>query len=140
MYERRLLKLADWLDAQAVKPDFDFDLDRFGMLEHGKSELTCGTVACALGGAALSGLFKNEGLSFTSSGIFVSVRYTSRSGKVYFRYEAGAKLSGISYDAAQHLFYPGLNYTRHRQKLTGPRGARNVAKMIRKFVASGGVI
>jgi len=68
MNKRRLLKLADLLEADAKnKKGVKFDLGTWGNLNEGTPEeevISCGTTACAAGLAAMSGAFKKEGLGY----------------------------------------------------------------------------
>lgn len=75
--KRRALKLADLLEKDAKnKKGIRFDLSTVftaTALEEGKDipsdyvpEVSCGTTACAMGLAAISGEFKRAGLSFQS--------------------------------------------------------------------------
>lgn len=147
MHKRRLLKLADWLEAQADarKPDFQFNLRMFGRFAKTAAPLTCGTTACALGGAALAGLFKRQGLSFQIDTSYIwrhhdehniHVIHTDQNGRRSLNFNAAQKLFGITKQEALHLFCPG---EQHTGVTDGKRGARNVAKMIREFVEAGGV-
>lgn len=80
--KRRLLKLADMLEADAKnKKRIKFDLDFVGEPSSGeermahwvgkikwKPEVSCGTTACAMGLASISGEFKKAGLSYSVAG------------------------------------------------------------------------
>ena len=65
MNKRRLLKLADLLedDAKYAK-GIKFDYLEWGTVTDIQKPASCGTTACAMGLAAVSGAFKRQGLSF----------------------------------------------------------------------------
>jgi hypothetical protein len=70
MNYERLLRLADLLEADAVRPDgIRFNLGCLVEMDmrddRDKVALNCGTQACAVGLAAISGAFENEGLGYT---------------------------------------------------------------------------
>jgi hypothetical protein len=61
-----LLKLADLLEADANNPHgVRFNLGTWITTSKGSApEMSCGTQACAMGLAAISGIFKDEGLTY----------------------------------------------------------------------------
>jgi hypothetical protein len=70
MNSERLLRLADLLEADAARPDgIKFNLGCLVELnpkdDSDKVSVNCGTQACAVGLAAISGAFENEGLGYT---------------------------------------------------------------------------
>lgn len=147
MNKNRLLRLAELLEADAVQPNgIKFDLnvwavpDGFDNLasDHGPySERTkiipvdCGTVACAMGLAAISGVFKDEGLTYT----------IESNGSLYPEYDnaqgfgAAAKFFEIRYSDATMLFSRD-GYSEY-MNMRGAVGERVVAAIIREFVATG---
>src|SRR5580704_5650057 len=67
MNKRRLLKLADLLEADAKnKKGIQFDYHHWGSVGNREEPLSCGTSACALGLAAISGAFTRAGLGYTT--------------------------------------------------------------------------
>jgi hypothetical protein len=141
MNKERLLKLADLLEADAANPiGLKFDLGVWGTTEpddfHDDAppappvSISCGTSACAMGLAVLSGAFADAGLfngSFSKSRIVPEMRASGACG-----FDAAAELFDIDETSANHLFdaacYP-------RGKRTGAEGERDVAARIREFVA-----
>jgi hypothetical protein len=133
MNKRRLLKLADMLEADAKnKKGIKFDLDYVGVAEDWSEDyqpaLNCGTVACAMGLAAISGEFKRAGLSYKTDGIWVETTINGRR-RDYDR--AAMHVFGISELQAAFLF----NASYYQGNTKGARGERNVAKRIRDLVA-----
>lgn len=136
MNKRRLLKLADLLEADAKnKSGVKFDLSIVGeSTEYGteyEPALDCGTTACAMGLAALSGAFKSSaGLSYKIDGRFIDTTVNGRR----VRYDRAAmRLFDISMKQADFLFTPGESYA-----WVTPREAEGellVAQRIRDFVA-----
>jgi hypothetical protein len=130
--KRRLLKLADLLETDAKnRKGIRFDLSTWGNVEAAdKPVLSCNTTACAMGLAAISGIFKKQGLDYelTPSGnIAIHVK------GAYGGFSAAAELFSISHDESDWLFdYPSYG---EAATLTGAKGERMVAKRIRDFVA-----
>jgi hypothetical protein len=139
MNKRRLLKLADLLEADAKdRKGIKFDLDTWGYTSKRSlavndgpiPAVSCETTACAMGLAALSGAFKREGLTYTvrdtPSFMQVDVKMGRAEGL-----DAAAKLFGITRTTAGWLFLDD-NYDGSTTKAVGERA---VAKRIRNFVA-----
>lgn len=126
---RRLLKLAGLLEADAKnKKGISFDLSLWGVADS-ENPKSCGTRACAMGLAVVSGAFKAAGLrNFEGSD---SNHLTPAIGSVW-GIEAAAILFSIHKDEAEFLFYDD-NYVDDPTK--GAAGERAVAKRIRQFVA-----
>lgn len=137
-----LLKLADLLEADAAKPDgIKFDLRAWAydanvgtpeenMLSPGQDvTLNCNTAACAMGLAALSGIFKEEGLTWEIN-LYnnMGIRYEG-----WANYDAAAKLFDIGSGSACYLFCPD-EYPLEMRK--GAEAERFVAKRIREFVGA----
>lgn len=129
MNKKRLLKLATLLEADAKnKKGIQFDLGSWGRAYDHKSPVSCGTTACAMGLAAISGAFKREGMA----GVI------NRDNEIRFRWKgraihpinAAKKLFGISHEETCSLFV----YTDGLTRTTGAAGERAVAKRIRDFV------
>lgn len=147
MNKKRLLKLADLLETDANnKNGIKFDLaviaaparnesGHFGRFDQGRAvEMNCGTAACAVGLACISGEFEKSGLSYRikDSGAFVPV-FRTREGKTYRDFwSAEMKFFGLNEPQNEFLFcawqYP-------KGKTKGAIGERYVAKRIRDFVA-----
>lgn len=136
MNKRRLLKLAGMLEADAVnKKGMRFDLSTVGQPSDWHADefvpkLDCGTTACAMGLAAISGAFKRAGLSYKVVGRDINTTMNGR-GLGYDR--AAMKLFDISMVEADFLFTPNNYY--YCGRITGADGERKVAKRIRDFVA-----
>jgi hypothetical protein len=141
MNKRRLLKLADLLEADAKnKKGIKFDLGTVGRpsdseknFKVGELEpaVSCNTAACAMGLAAISGAFKRQGLSFVITR-FGDINCTI-DGRGHFYATAAERLFEISEPEAMFLFSPS-EYC-DEEPTTGAKGERFVAKRIRDFVA-----
>lgn len=131
MNKRRLLKLADLLEADAKnKKGIKFNLFVWGEGE-GRPGIHCGTMACAMGLAALSGAFRRAGLrtrivQFGDGAWDMGVKLGGLGGT-----EAASALFDIDREAADWLFTP----TGYQDVPQGASGERLVAKRIRDFVA-----
>lgn len=135
MNKRRLLKLADLLEADASnRGGIKFDLSTVGEATDWepdyKPTLDCGTTACAMGLAAISGAFKRRGLSYILNEQTIKLTINGRPASYL---EAAQRLFGISVDAAHFRFTPGHHYD--YADVSKARGERRVAKRIRDFVA-----
>lgn len=133
MQKRRLLKLAALLEADAKnKKGIQFDLGTWGQGNMAPG-LNCGTTACAMGLAALSGVFRYAGLrkeiiKFDGESDWeIMVRCKGGTGL-----EAACNLFDIGYGDAGWLFYPDSYEGETPQ---GAKGELRVAKRIRDFVA-----
>lgn len=132
MHNRRLLRLAALLEADAKKKKgIKFDLRTFGEVKNPNKPLSCGTAACALGLAALSGAFKHQGLRYTITdhGDIDIVFY--RNGAYWCDFDAGAELFDIDDTTARWLFHPQY----YLGEKVGADSELAVAKRIRSFVA-----
>lgn len=71
---RRLEKLADYMDGldRSNKPFDKFDMGTYGVRDRDM----CNTATCAMGTAALSGLFKRQGLGFVWDTLRYGTHYT----------------------------------------------------------------
>ena len=144
MNKRRLLKLADLLEADAKnKTGVKFNL---GIVVAPSKKLplnaktvpvSCGTQACAMGLAAITGAFKRNGLSYRTYRIDPQIDQlyveTTMYGEDVEYDEAAMELFDISSEAANFLFMPGCYPIRSPKK--GSRGELLVAKRIRDYVA-----
>jgi hypothetical protein len=135
MHADRLLKLAGLLEADAANPKgLKFDLGTWGETPSPKDEIgiSCGTIACAMGLAVLSGEFEKYGLfnGAVSSKHWILPKMDETGDTGFW---AAAELFDIGYADAEHLFkhgaYPDNCPT------TGAEGERAVATRIREFVA-----
>jgi hypothetical protein len=132
---RRLLKLADLLEADARKKrGISFNLNTVGTtimwLDSRKPiALDCGTEACAMGLAAISGAFKRQGLSYKIIGRFIE---TTLNGRVQGYDKSAMDVFNLSMQEADFLFTP-CSYPQEIR--LGAPAERYVAKRIRDFVA-----
>ena len=151
MNKKRLLKLADLLEENAAnRKGLKFDLDVIGetkMDEYGVPiavPMDCNTVGCAMGLAAISGVFKRAGLEY---GIYAGIDGQGKDiwevavmmddgDREYTDIDAAVPLFGINTEAAYWLFSGSGAYNRYgANRMTGARAERMVAKRIRDFVA-----
>lgn len=134
MNKRRLLKLADLLEANAKnEKGAKFDLSGWGGSEQGPVAVSCGTTACAAGLAVISGAFKRAGLfnaSGSPDGIHPGLHVTKHN-RLY-GFDALEKLFDLGFQESSWLFSDGY-YPRELRR--GAKGERAVAKRIRDFVA-----
>lgn len=132
MNKRRLLKLADLLEADAEnKKGIKFDLNDWGFGEnYTPVEHACGTTACAVGLAIISGEFKRAGL-YNYWGETGSTRIVPGY-KDMRDWPAVRAFFGLGYEGAAFLFSADRYPT---SKTTHAAGERYVAKRIRDFVA-----
>lgn len=140
MNKRRLLKLADLLEADARKKrGIKFDLGvvvNVGKVGPNKEvKLDCGTTACAMGLAAISGAFARQGLSYKveSDELWPSdaTIFTTINGRKREYDRAAMKVFDITFKQATFLFTPSTYENTPR----GAAGERFVAQRIRNFVA-----
>ena len=146
MQKKRLLKLAALLEADAKnKRGIKFDLYIVAAPSRENSDkkdfkpqVTCGTTACAMGLAAVSGAFKRKeagGLSFIigngSNVVGEMDIHTTVMGKKMSYDNAAEKIFHISRVAARYLFAP-RSYLGRPTK--GAEGELYVAQRIRSFV------
>lgn len=136
MNKRRLLKLAYLLEADAKnKKGIKFDLGTVGEASNwGTNEfqpgMNCGTTACAMGLAAISGAFKRSaGLSYR---VCDTELMTTLNGKRADYAIAATKVFEIS-EADAHFLFTSSFYA--NAPTEGAEGERYVAKRIRDFVA-----
>lgn len=143
MQKRRLMKLAKMLEANAKKQNgikFDIETfvklsDPFDRLEVGKSvSLDCGTTACAMGLAAISGEFKKEGLFYKiDNDLWSNPKLETKwKGRVVDYDQAAVKLFNITQNQANYLFSP---WTYPYDKKIGAEGEREVVRRIKRVVA-----
>jgi hypothetical protein len=143
MNKRRLLKLADMLEADAKNATgIKFNLNTVvtpnkTLPKDSKTvPVSCGTQACAMGLAAISGEFKRSGgLSYQvqydeDDGVFIE---TTMRGVPTSYDDAAMELFDISWEEANFLFTPSDYPTRAPKR--GANGELYVAKRIRDFVA-----
>lgn len=146
MHKRRLLKLADLLEADAKnKKGIKFDLSTWAAPSDSNwmsrtfdkkldtVPVDCGTTACAVGLACISGAFKRAGLThayrrpWVGSGWMLQPKFDGSKD-----FKAVQKLFEINQQSAEFLFsaseYPD-------DKTEGAKAERFVAKRIRDFVA-----
>ena len=132
MQKKRLLKLADLLEADAKnKKGARFGMGSWGYVNDPKKPVSCGTQACAMGLAALSGAFKRAGLeAFIRSRGSIGFRLNGK--RTSDGYHAAMKIFDLSPAEAQELFTPtGSSFDE------GAEGERAKARQIRQFVKTG---
>ena len=133
MDKTRLLKLADLLEADAANPKgVKFDLSEWGTSQTKRAKIGCGTTACAVGLACISGAFKEDGLGFdidkTDPAVYeICPRFAGSYG--FYAIEGFFDIDDLT---ARRLFSMH-SYEQKEQK--GQEGERAVAKRIREFVA-----
>lgn len=136
IYKRRLLKLADFLEKL---PKERFDFSRWvGNNWGGKSNLSCGTSACAIGWASTIPSFRKAGLvlklNITNASVnykFVPAMKDDNFPTPDSSFRVGLEIFGLSKYDFDNLFVPGLS--------CGGRLAENatpkmVANHIKNFV------
>jgi hypothetical protein len=144
MNKRRLLKLADLLEADAAnKKGVKFDLNDWAKPADGRRffegdervPVSCNTSACAMGLAAISGAFKRSGLKYElqenvwTGGFSLVPTFNGKSG-----FDAAEALFEISSLTAEYLFDSDY-YAKSR----GAHAELAVAARIRKLVAGGNI-
>lgn len=129
----RLLKLAGALEADAKNPvGIKFDLGTWADFKGKAPKLDCGTTACAFGFAAISGIFKKEGLDYKAE-----IYGSSGEGDITVTFEgeegmaAAAKFFDIGSIEAHKLFTSGY-YS--GKETTGTEGEMEVVKRLRAVV------
>ena len=138
MNKKRLLKLADLLEADANNPEgAKFDIRKWG---NGKGEPTvsCGTKVCAMGLAAVSGVFKKQGLTCKveryrdlKDGFVINIGFKGENDWYTDGFIAAQRLFEITSTESDFLF----SDSSYSGRTTGRRGELYVAKRIRDFVA-----
>jgi hypothetical protein len=140
MNKKRLLKLADLLEADANNPNgIKFDLALWGKLETEPKKIpktipvNCGTIGCAVGLACISGKFKSEGLTYVTGNIGGDLGMNNFA--PVFGNETGQgaveAFFGLQYLDFNFLFVSEQYSARKRR---GKTGELAVAKRIRDFV------
>lgn len=127
MRPRRLLRLAALLEKDAAsRCGVKFNMGTWGYAARNSlPSLSCGTEACAIGVAVLSGEF--NGLTYgTILGTQITPLY-----RKWERYEAVEKYFDLSFDHARYLFSPSCYLP---EQTRGGRAERYVAQRIRDFV------
>jgi hypothetical protein len=137
MNDEALLKLADMLEADAANPKgMKFNLRKVIMVRtplDTEPSISCGTVGCAMGLAALSGEF--PGLGFTTNH---GNEYTTKWKGLRCSYSEAAELAfDIGYYTAQCLFGPQY-YPEYL--MTGADAELEVARRIRFLVEHGSIV
>jgi hypothetical protein len=141
----RLQRMADLLERDAANPKgVKFDLSTWaapgGKVSWEKKprevKVDCGTSACALGLAAISGEFKKEGLAYEFTGDFTEgftllPVITDKLGSIKDGFRAGATLFEIT-DADSHYLFDPDQYDTIPM---GEEGERFVAARIRRLIA-----
>lgn len=142
---RRLLKLAAMLLADAKnKKGIQFDIQTVGRPSDGSIQdmtkfaknkavpLDCGTTACAMGLAAISGKFNKAGLGYKIvKDDFVMPIHTTWNGRDRNYDQAAMQLFSITGREASYLFAP---YTYPHNLRIGAKGEREVVRRIKRVV------
>jgi hypothetical protein len=146
MKAQRLLKLADLLEQDAKnKKGVKFDLHSWGQVTDKDEPLSCGTVCCAVGLAAVSGVFKRAGLGYRLTGdwsgnkTLIDVTYKGRCRSTAIAsgsFVSAMKFFDLTQREASYLFVEA-SYHEDDIVTTHAAGERAVAKRIRQFVAKG---
>jgi len=146
VYKKRLLKLADVL---RKLPEAKFDYGSWvGNNWKGKSDLSCGTTACALGWATTIPSLRRAGLRLGEMKVNTTTPFApymvGTSPSWSSAREAGMEIFGLTEDEFEFLFIPGscLNIDSDgddfkEDYMEGPSDdatAKQVAKHIRNFV------
>lgn len=124
----RLTMLADKLD---IVPPEHFDINVF--VYHNK----CGTVACAMGHAAMMPEFQALGLSLTyhSPPHLASIQFR-RNGELYYDAVAAQHFFDLAGEQVKSLFFPTGYMHMHGRCHPNPQpGPKDVAAKIRRLVA-----
>lgn len=140
---RRLLKLADFLDALPRKR-FNYEV-WVGQDWQGAPDLSCGTTACALGWAATMPEFRRLGLKLDRSDRdpasgFIAPWMSGGTVKLptgEVGEEAAAEVFGLTFDEACYLFDPSTDLYYAESAPLSPdehATAKRVARHIRQFV------
>lgn len=147
MYKKRLERLATLLDDNAANPEgIRFNIRQWAGPADGhetdghfptkeKIKVDCGTMACGMGLAAISGVFKKEGLGYTLTGTeghyMLLPTFQEDGNSLDEGYDAAEALFGIDLADAEYLFsgdcYPHLLHK-------GAKGERYMAQRIRNFI------
>lgn len=140
MQKLRLLKLAKMLEEDAKnKNGIQFDIGTVGRPSDFSSfsvkqvvPLDCGTTACAMGLAAISGKFKKVGLSYKiDPRLSFNQIIPKWNGRAVDYDKAAMKLFNITKEQADYLFSP---WTYPYIKRTTAVGEREVVKRINRVV------
>lgn len=154
---KRLMKLADLLEADASnKKGVRFDLgtvadpwDKVLVEEDANGgwpystyktqpgytpAANCGTVACAMGLAAVSGVFKRSGLTYEIEGTNIDIVLD---GAIRAYEHAAMDFFALTEAEANWLFTPDFYTNKHGEyvEVKGAKGERRVAKRIRTLIA-----
>lgn len=137
MNKKRLLKLADMLEADAKsETGIQFNLGTVVQMKQwptdGKVPVDCGTQACAMGLAAISGQFERAGLTYEISDVGFQMRF--KDGPKGFGH-AAMGLFDIDLSEADFLFTPGGYEELSYRDITGAKAELIVAVRLRDFVA-----
>lgn len=147
-YKKRLERMAKLLDDNADNPEgIRFNIHQWAGPAPGSDtdgyfptkariKVDCGTMACGMGLAAISGEFEEEGLSYTLTGMeghYMLLPIFQPNGKSLDEgYNAAEALFGIDLADAEYLFsgdcYPHLLHK-------GAKGERYMAQRIRNYLA-----
>ncbi len=136
---KRMLKLATLLRKDAsTRKGVQFDFGDWGTVRNPDAPLSCGTTACAMGVAALSGAFKRAGLDYALrrslfDGFVEKTVIFRWKGRRTDAIRAASHLFGITLVEACELFLPrcSAHVPNYGQ---GAKAERAVAANIERFV------
>lgn len=136
MQKERLLRLAALLERNAANPKgVKFDLGIWAKDISGEKKLDCGTTACAVGLACISGEFAAEGLTWRPR--CWNERLIEDCDEIVPKY--GNLISGaaveVFFDIDEHQFTWLFLPESYPEGNTGAEAERAVARRIRRFVA-----
>ena len=147
MNKERLLKLANLLEQDAKNPNgIKFDLNWWARPSiDSASQIpywhdvkrepapSCDTTGCAMGLAAVSGIFKDEGLSYRISGRNIEVEYRDARGFQYSGFEAAQVFFDINHYQSYQLFNPD----HYSSNTKGTEAELEVVRRINQLVETG---
>lgn len=130
MHKERLLRLAALLEKDAANENgLQFDLGGWGHTRNKAPSVSCGTQGCAVGLAAISGEFTQDGLTFYADRHYDCLLKIKPEYSVWSGWDAVEHFFEISYAEAHNLFDNRFYPTQ-----TGSIAELAVAKRIREMV------
>lgn len=135
-HKKRLLKLADLLMKDARnKKGIKFDMRTWGVVKDPETPMSCGTSACAMGLAALSGAFSKAGLRYRISSMFGLQIFVGDNDILGDAIRSAEIVFGLTNHQAVRLFMPDGRGA--GPNVTGAAAEIKKAKQIRHFVKTG---
>lgn len=134
MQKRRLLKLADLLNENAKNATgAKYYHGHWGRVEDRDNLMSCGTTACALGLAAISGAFKKAGLGFKMPHEGAYIDFTFK-GRLVRPVTAAKKTFGVSENQFSEIFCSSPIDSRGYKLNVGADAEKAVARKIKRIV------